>query len=299
MSPPRIAVSGAKGRIGAALCRRLLDLTPRLERYSTQPGADGNFLATRALADPQALRGMDTLIHAAWSTVPVVAEQFPLRIWQVDLPLLAGILEAIRALPAAERPRLIFLSSASVYGRSTDGCAEDGSAPAPAGWYAFGKLSAERMIREFARRHDLEFLILRLSNVYGFWNASVPQGVIPRLLRASLTGEEVEIWGDGSAAKDYLHIDDALSAIAKIVATRATGLFNVSSGQSHRLAELIAYVEAATGRPVRRKHRPAFAWDASQPRIANRLFAGTFDWRPSVTIHEGIRRHHAELAAAL
>lgn len=290
----RIAVSGARGRIGSALCERLSDLPAVVEGYSTQPGLK-NLLDTSSLADPWVIRKIDILIHAGWSTMPLSAEQRPSGVWFDDLPLLAGILDAIRSLPINERPFLVFLSSASVYGRNEDGCDERMTSPNPESWYAFGKLSAERMINEFIRRFDLKCVILRLSNVYGFSNGESVQGIVPRLLQAAIRGGEVEIWGDGRTAKDYLHINDAVSGILKVIESGSVGVYNLSYGRSLLLADLISYVEEVVGKPIRRKYNQACEWDVSQTLIKNEHFSDVFGWKPCVTMHEGIMKCKSEL----
>jgi nucleoside-diphosphate-sugar epimerase len=290
----RIAITGARGRIGSALCRRLPSISAVVEGYSIQPDSD-NLLATRSLVDPRVVQNIDTLIHAGWSTMPLGAEQNPPSVWLDDLPLLAGILDAIRSLRPEERPLFVFLSSASVYGRNQEGCDEKEASPKPESWYAFGKLSAEGMIEEFARRFDLKCVILRLSNVYGISNGSFSQGVMPRLLEGAIKGEEVEIWGDGRTAKDYLHIDDALSAISKVIEYGASGVYNLSYGRSCSLDDLISHVEEIVGKPLRRKYCPAYSWDVSQPLIANRRFSAAFNWRPDVSVRDGLIKFKSDL----
>lgn len=292
----RIALSGAGGRIGSALKLGLEALPALVEGFSIRPDGVRSVLATSSLADPEVIRGFDTVIYTGWSTMPLRAEQNPSGVWLDDLPLLAAVLDAVSSLPPEERPLFVFLSSASVYGRNQEGCDEVATTPKPESWYAFGKLSAEQMIEEFARRFDLKHVILRLSNVYGFSNGSSSQGVMPRLLEGAIKGEEVEIWGDGQTAKDYLHINDVTSAVTKVLDSGATGIYNLSYGRSFTLDELISHVEELVGKPLRRKYCPAFSWDVSQSLIKNRRFSDAFNWAAGISIKEGILKCKSQLS---
>ncbi|AOS44971.1 dTDP-4-dehydro-6-deoxyglucose reductase [Lacunisphaera limnophila] len=232
------------------------------------------------------------LLDLAWSTLPATSEQQPGTEEREDLPRLARLLAGLAALPAGARPHLIFFSSGgAVYGNApgrpnveTDPCE-------PIGRYGRAKLAAEGLINAAATRHSLPCTILRIANPYGYpVPAGRVQGVIPHAIRCALEGRPLPLWGDGGARKDFIHHTDFLAALAAVVSRRPPGTYNLGSGESHSVREIITLVEQHTGRKILTTSTPAPAWDVRDSRLdPTRLQAAT-GWRPQVALDEGIRR---------
>lgn len=293
-SAGRVLISGSRGRIGSFLVRELRGLGEKVVPFSRTPERD--YMPFEDLLEPSVLAGAKTVIHSAWSTVPLVAEEARGREWRVDIPFLVGLLNEMSHLPGPERPHLIFLSTASVYGPLDKVRCDESMEPTPGGWYAFGKLAAEGLIREFSRRHEVRATILRISNVFGFSSrGTVPQGVIPRMLHVARAGGCLRLWGDGTARKDYLHCDDLLSAIGAVITSPAIGTFNLSVGRSHSLHEVIEMAARVMGQRIPWEPGDKPGWDASQDFIANDSFCRTFSWTPEVDLEAGLNRLRDQL----
>jgi UDP-glucose 4-epimerase len=258
--------------------------------YSRSAGA--GFRDFARLAGSGELQDADTFLHLAWSTLPATSEQNPGAEQLHDLPSLEKLLAALAALPAAQRPHLVFFSSGgTVYGNATGRPSLETDACQPIGRYGQAKLAAEQMISDAVTRHDLPCTILRISNPYGY---PVPsgrvQGIIPHAIRAAVEGRPLTLWGDGHARKDFLYYTDFLSALQEVVDHRLTGVFNLSAGESHSVHEIISLVEAHTGRKIVTSTTPAPAWDVQDSRLDNAKLIAATGWRPQVTLDEGIRR---------
>ena len=119
--------------------------------------------------------------------------------------------------------------------------------------------------------------------------------MIPFILKSARDGSPLSIWSDGSARKDFLHHTDFVSALEGVIRTRATGIYNVSSGESHTVKEVIALAEEALGRKVSLRHVPAHAWDVHDSLLDNSKIQRAIGWRPVVSLAEGIRRAAAGL----
>lgn len=234
----------------------------------------------------------DTVLHLAWSTLPITSEQYPGREFAEDLPLLERLLGAVGISAAGSKPHFVFFSSGgAVYGNASDSPSREVDMCFPRGAYGRAKLAAEEVVRRFHASGSCTGAVLRISNPYGFpGNPARPQGVINRIIACALSGQEFVAWGDGSARKDYLHEDDFVVAVEAAVRHRLAGTYNLCMGRSHRLDEVIATVEIVTGRRVTRRDTPAPAWDVQDSRLDGRQFEQATAWRPFVTLQEGVRR---------
>ncbi len=295
IAPPRIAVTGGRGRLATLLADHFRAPTHTVELFSRTTGA-----GFRSLDElPARLPHAHALLHLAWSTLPATSEQQQGAEWREDLPALEKILAALAALPATQRPHFVFFSSGgTVYGNAPGRPSVEEDPLAPIGWYGRAKRAAEELITTAATRHGLPCTILRISNPYGYpVPKSRAQGIIPHALRCAVEGQPLTLWGDGHARKDFLYFADFLSAVELVVARRLTGTFNLSAGESHSVREVIALVEALTGKKIALESRPAPTWDVDDSRLSPARLTAALDWRPQVSLEEGIRRAAAGYAS--
>lgn len=283
----RIAVTGGRGRLAAGLAHHLQACGHDVVLVSRV--AEGRLHRLDDLLRPGGLRGFGAVLHLGWSTVPLVAEHDPGIEHAEDFPIVSGLAEAAAA--AAAAVTLVFFSTAAVYGNTGREPATEESPCSPLGRYAAAKLEAERLL---ARHRDT--CVLRISNVIG---ATVPstrsQGVVPLLLRAARDGRPFTIWGDGSATKDYLAAPDLHRAVAAVLAGDVRGVFNVASGHSLSVQQLVDVAASVHGGPIRIRHQPAYPWDVSVSRISAEKLRRATGWMPQLSPHEFIR--HLALAA--
>ena len=288
--PKRLFVTGGRGRLASLIADHFRAPAHEVALYSR--GGGRGFRELAELTRPEALAGADALFHLAWSTLPATSEQAPGAEQRDDLPLLGKLLQALAGQPAAQRPHFIFFSSGgTVYGNAPGRPSIETDPRRPIGNYGRAKLAAEELIEQSATRHGLPCTILRISNPYGY---PVPsgraQGIIPHAIRCAVEGRPLALWGDGHARKDFLHYTDFLSAVDLVIARRLTGTFNVSSGESHSVQEIITLVEKHTGRKITTNPTVAPDWDVQDSRLDHRRLTDATGWRPQVSLDEGIRR---------
>lgn len=291
-SPQRLAVTGGRGRLAALLSENLRGHQVTL---FSRNGGD-HFLPLAELEGR--LSATDALLHLAWSTLPATSERHPGAEVRHDLPALEKLLRAIAALPVPQRPHFVFFSTGgAVYGNAPGRPNREDDPCRPIGNYGRGKRAAEEIIGRLAAHHGLRCTILRISNPYGY---PVPksrvQGIIPHAIRCAVEGQPLTLWGDGHARKDFIHYTDFLAAVDRVVARGLTGTFNLGAGESHTVREVIALVEKHTGKKITLASQPAPAWDVEDSRLDNARLVAAADWRPLVSLDEGIRRsvaHHA------
>lgn len=258
-------VTGAAGFIGSNLCLRLVragfsvvgvdDLSAgkqaNLDRVDA--AAEGRFRFVRAdVRDGAALRqaaaGAAAVVHlAAQASVPASFAD-PMRNDQVNG---LGFLNVLDAAGAAGARLLVFASSCAVYGDSDRLPLAEDTPVRPLSPYAATKLLNEHYAAMLAGRWPgLATVGLRLFNIFGPWQDAEGgyAAVIPRWLEARLRGEAPVVFGDGSATRDYCHVDNVTAFILGLFERPPPAgphILNIGTGLRTSLVELDAAIRAA------------------------------------------------------
>lgn len=276
-----IAITGGRGRLAPMAARFFRDAGHSVRLFSRLEGSGLEPL--ESLSGPVAWQNIDAIVHCGWSSVPLTAEQFPENAARCDLPLLQRLVDSSHA--AGENPHWIFLSTGAVYGNTGSEPVTEAAMSQPLGAYARGKAEAEKLL--IGRVADAA--ILRISNLLGEQtDPARPQGILPRLIHAAKADQEMVLWGDGHATKDYLHCADFLRALESVLSSRLGGIWNVSREESVSLFELAAMVEELVGQRLRLRHEPHFDWDVSFSKISNRKLRERTAWRPRLSVREAV-----------
>ena len=240
----------------------------------------------------------DVVHHLVWSSLPGTAEADPGRDLQDNVGL------TIRVLRAAHRARtrLVFFSSGgTVYGEPCSVSIKEDHPRRPVSAYGAAKYSAEIYAELFARRDGLDVRVARLSNPYGAaQRRGRLQGAVARFARQALEGERIDIWGDGTVVRDYLHAADAAECLVRLSLAPRDRLeghlaFNVGSGQGASLREILTLVEQAVGHRVEVSYSPGRALDVSRNVLNIERVRQVLDWTPSLSLTEGLERVVDEL----
>jgi len=202
-----------------------------------------------------------------------------------------GGLNVLRAAAAAHARRIVYASSAAVYGEPTRLPVSEVDAARPISEYGASKLAVEHYLGAHAARGLIETVVLRYANVYGpRQRADGEAGVVAIFTRRMLAGEPVTIFGDGTKTRDYVYVGDVVEATVRAAAGPSGVVANVASGREVADLELFREVAAATGYPDGPTHAADRRGDIAQicldPTVARR----TWDWRASVSLRDGVRR---------
>ena len=219
---------------------------------AAHPAAEALLLPSGSEAQlVERLRGVRVLLHAGWSTVPATADLDPITDLRQNGE---GALRLFRAAISAGVRRIVFISSGgTVYGEAEQPLITEAHPLHPVGAYGASKLIAERYLTAMAHHAGVEHVILRPSNVYGRDQAhDQPQGVVEHWLRAALRGQDGATWNSLDTERDYLHIDDLLTALDLAVsAPLRHSVLNVGTGKGTTLAALAGLIGEAAGHPFR------------------------------------------------
>lgn len=239
----------------------------------------------------KSVRGHDVVFHLAGHGNVDESLKDPLGFIEANVLGTYNILEACRKYSS----RLILTSTSEVYGdgheASVGGLINEASELKPNNPYASSKAAADRIAYSYFKSFGLDVTIVRPFNIYGERQKSGLFGaLIPIIVDRALRGEDLVIFGDGSAERDYCHIDDAVQAYNLVLNNRNLKgkAINFASGKSTPVKEIVEYVAKKFGAKI--THGPARVGEVM--RIpADISFARGLGYSPKISIWEGIDRY--------
>ena len=293
----KILVTGGNGFIGSSLVQALHARGDRVTVIDRGPprtdmdwsGVDyrqGDFADPAVLED--ALWGCDMVCHLASTTVPGTANLDPASDVRGNL---LGTMLLVDAMAKAGCNRIIYLSSGgTVYGDCDEEHVPEDAPCRPISSYGIVKFAIERFLLMCERTNRLRPIILRPSNPYGQRQGKLGlQGLVGTAIARISAGQVIEIWGDGSAVRDYIHISDLTDLMLKVADSPLTGVYNAGSGQGATVMEVLREVSIALGREPLINFSPGRAFDVKRIVLDIGLAKRTFDWSPAVSLGDGIR----------
>lgn len=232
------------------------------------------------------LKGADTVFHFVSSTVPgdLVDESSELRqnVFQTLQLLRLCVQHSVR--------QVVFISSASVYGPQRLLPIGETAPTDPISSHGIHKLAIEKYLQLYEHQHGVACKILRLANPYGpGQRTNSRQGFVGIAIGRMLAGAGMQIRGDGSHVRDFIHIDDVCHAI-HLVATRHSEhrVFNVGSGEGRSLNQILALLRQLSQQAIPADYTasrfvdiPASVLDVSRMRL-------DFGWTPAISLHQGL-----------
>jgi len=272
-------VVGAGGFLGSAVMRAFLAAGIDATGYTLERPL---FVDGRLDADA---RGARTVVWCASRINPRLAAEEPALI-AADV---ADLDEAIAEFRSWETPPRIvtFSSGGTVYGPPSEPPFAESDDTHPVNAYGEAKL----MLEEHLRASGLDAIALRVANAYGPGQRPAPgQGVLAHWMEAILAGEEVQLYGDPDATRDYVFVDDiARAAVAAHAAPTCPAILNVGSGQATTLDDLLTALEPVVRPHVLRVARhPARATDTAHSTLDISLAAEAVGWQPQVSLADGV-----------
>ncbi len=219
-----------------------------------------------------ALQHVEVVYHFISSTVPG-------DITDESSELIQNVVQTLRLLKLCVQEnvrRIVFISSASVYGVQTVLPIPETALTNPISSHGIHKLTIEKYLQLYQYQHGLECKIMRLGNPYGPGQSVMGrQGFIAMAIGRILAGEAVMIRGDGSTIRDYIYIDDVSETLHLLGTCQAKeNIFNVGSGQGHTLNQIVSIIGELTGKCVQVVHTdsrfvdiPASILDISRAKI--------------------------------
>jgi nucleoside-diphosphate-sugar epimerase len=306
MSTSQLAlVTGGAGFIGSHLVEALLNegfrvrvvddlVTGHLSnlahlegRFEWIEGSVADFAVCRRAAE-----GVNYVFHqAAIPSVPRSVRE-PLASHESGPTATINMLEAARL---AGVRRFMFAASSSAYGDTTELPKHEDMLPKPLSPYAAGKLAGEHYVRVYAETMGLDGVCLRYFNIFGpRQDPSSPySGVISIFIKKMSHGQPPVIYGDGTQTRDFTYVTNVVAAnLAAMRHSEPLGgkLFNVGSGQSISLLDLVASLNAILGTELKPEFQPTRAGDVRDSLASLARISQVIGYQPLVACDEGLRR---------
>jgi UDP-glucose 4-epimerase len=288
----RIVLLGHTGYIGSRLASAFEAAAPGVPVI-------GRSAPTLDLTQPDSPSALEQLLDAESALVICAAIKKQLgdtpEIFEQNLAIVLNICRAFSARPVR---RVVFFSSAAVYGEDVQhGTISESTAVQPTSLYGIGKFTAERLlIRALAQRGSTSLLMLRPALVYGPHEPAYYYGP-SGFLRMALSRSPITLWGDGGEHREFLLVDDVVALTTQLTFSDTAGVLNVASGHSYTYAEALAAVERITGRRPEVTSRPRTKDKVDHFFDPSRLLdaCGDFTFTP---LDAGLRRVAGAMEAA-
>ncbi|MGE5408912.1 MAG: NAD-dependent epimerase/dehydratase family protein [Syntrophothermus sp.] len=240
-----------------------------------------------------AVAGCDAVFHLAAQTIVGVAREAPLETFETNV---RGAWNVFEACCEAGVERVVFASSDKAYGASPELPYREDFPLRAANPYDASKAAADVIARSYARAYDLPLAVTRFANVYGGGDLNFTR-LIPETAAAVLDGRPPVIRSDGSPERDFLHVDDAVSAYLEIAAAlEAEGArgeaFNAGGGRPHSVREVVGLIAAAADADVEPEYlgRGTPAGEIDRQYVDSTKLREQTGWEPRIPLADGLVR---------
>lgn len=301
MPDTQVVVTGGAGFVGSHLCWqlaergyriRILDNLRRANLPAVQPLLDDGRaelidgdIRYRDVVD-RAMAGTEVVVHLAATSINR-SQAAPAESVDVDV---RGSEHVFAAAAEAGARRVVFASSASVYGPPKTLPMSEDDPLDPQTPYCLGKLAGEHLLRYYGRRTGFEWNVLRFFNVYGpgqhtdAYYTAVTSIFLDRLLR----GEPPIVEGSGEQTMDMVHVRDVARALVCAIESPSHGnVCNVGTGTQTSVAELARLLIELVGVDLDPEFRPRDVLVARREADIRRA-AETIGWKPEIGVREGL-----------
>ncbi|CAN7435183.1 GDP-mannose 4,6-dehydratase [Paraburkholderia hospita] len=305
----RVLVLGGRGFLGThfvdafARCKIPVRIFDRRARQSLDPASvdvidslddmagasnveivTGDFACGEGLAD--ALDGVDLVYHFISTTVPSTSNANPISDVQSNL---IGTLRLLEMMRDAGVRRIVYVSSGgTVYGNPLTLPVPETHPLQPLCSYGIVKVAVENYLHMHAELYGLTSNVLRVANPYGTHQHHIGvQGIIPTFFKKVAEGSPIEIWGDGSVVRDYIHVNDVVSALLRAGARDQAGTFNIGSGIGHSVNEILEIVQRHIGQQANVRYLPQRNFDVARIYLDISKARLELDWQPLLSLDAG------------
>jgi UDP-glucose 4-epimerase len=302
----RVAVTGGAGYIGSTLIKNLLAEGHSVA--SVDNGATGGHTRLEHLKSAKlrlidgdirdagsldnAFNDADAIVHAAALSDLDICNEKP------DEAVSVNIYGTHRVCEAAMRNnirRLVFCSSAAVYGKPATMPVTEKHATNPLNLYGVTKIAGEKILDAAHTNGGLENVNLRFGNVYGVGIYTNWVGVIPKFVALAIDGKPLTVYGDGESTRDFIHVEDITRAITLSLTTPGIGGETLNIGNETTTVNEIAAIvaneaEKATGKRVAVTHVPPRQGETKEFSYNTAKIKKTLGFEPKWKLRDGIRQ---------
>jgi UDP-glucose 4-epimerase len=297
----KFLVTGGAGFIGRHLVAKLLHDEHNItifDNFSSSSKNDishllenGVNLVTGDILDYdlllKSMANHDFVIHLAAQTS--VSQSIADPKTTIDI-IVDGTVNVLKSCVKTNVKNLIFSSSGAVYGNSLDAIISENSQLSPLSSYGASKLVAEYNLQTFSKLFGLNCISLRLFNVYGNGQSS-EAGVIRKFLKNISKELPLEIFGDGTQTRDFVHISDVTQAFyraIKNIEAKHGDVYNIGSGVATSINELASLLISSKGKDLLIIHKTAIQGEIKDSKADISLAENDIGYSPEVSLCDGL-----------
>jgi UDP-glucose 4-epimerase len=297
-----ILITGGTGFIGTNLCKalanqghyiKIIDRTIKNLDLLTSLSTPIEFIKidyTKINNYRPYLKNIDIIFHLISTTLPSTSND------NKEFDVVSNVCSTIRLLEDAVvsgvKKIVFFSSGGTVYGETQAENLTEEHPTNPICSYGIHKLTIEKYLHYFWHSYGLNYLIVRLSNPYG-WNQIIKkgQGVVPIFIQKIIQDEDIQIWGDGLNVRDYIYIDDVINALNLLINYEGqTKIFNLGSGKGYSLLEVINTISDILCIKPKINFIEARNIDVRRNVLDITKIQKEIKWKPEVNLREGIMK---------
>jgi len=304
VSSPRVLVTGGSGFIGQHLVAHLRSEGVEVVVADKVPHPDptvpcvGGDLCDPAVVERAVGPGTEVVYHLAAMTSVLGSVQRPQEVYETNVAMTAALLERARAVGVSH---FVLASTNAVVGGGLNGADPATTAISettplrPLTPYGGTKAAGEMLASAYAGAYGMGTCAVRLTNIYGPGMGG-KDSVIPRLMRAALSGGVLSIYGDGLQKRDYLHVSDAVQALLLAAKIPEPGPLVVGTGHSTSVLELLEAARQVTGRAIPATHVDPKPGEMAAV-VVDTSRARSYGFQPTVELREGLAGTWADFQA--
>lgn len=291
-------VLGGNGFIGSHVVDRLLADGHRVRVFDRQPEKYrqqlmnveymlASFDDIPSLAE--AMEGIDIVYHLLSTTVPSTSNRDP--VYDIESNLV-GTVRLLNLMRDSSVKRIVYLSSGgTVYGAPEVSPIPETHPLKPICSYGVVKVAIENYLRMYQSLHGIDSVIIRASNPYGERQGHTGvQGVIGTFMWKVLTGQEIEIWGDGSVVRDFIYVGDLADITVCAGTSSRRGIFNIGSGEGVSISGVLESIKMVSGRSPVMTFLPGRSYDVPSVVLDISKACSEFGWKPETDLKMGLTR---------
>jgi UDP-glucose 4-epimerase len=294
----RVFITGGAGFIGIHLCKKLLEQNHDVTIFDNFENSSkihfmslfkdsvtivpGNITNYTLLEN--SMKNHDIVIHLAAKI------NIPDSIINPDSTFntnVYGTQNVLDALLSNHILKIITTSSAAVY-KNTLSKIKETSMTTPLSPYGTSKLKMEKKINQFTSEHNIQSIILRLFNVYGNDQSMQYTGVITKFKEKISQNLPLIIYGDGSAMRDFIHVDDVVSAMVLAMDSSESNTYNIASGTSTNIISLAKLMILISGKSLGILYKPKRDADILFSISDTTLAQTDLQFNPKISLKNGL-----------
>ncbi|HEY2003568.1 MAG TPA: NAD-dependent epimerase/dehydratase family protein [Candidatus Saccharimonadia bacterium] len=294
----KLLVTGGAGFVGGRVAAKLLEADHQVTVFDDLSVGHKDSVPDNAtliegdlrdlVAVSRAVSGHDAVVHLAGQALVPESVADPQKAFDINLGGGINLLEAMRKHGVK---RIVYSSSAAVYGDPTRVPIKETDPTLPINPYGATKLAFEALLHAYHASYGFHATMFRYFNPYGPTEAHDPEThAVPNFIKATLTGRPIPLYWNGQQTRDFFFVDDI--ARAHLMGLNHDGLhvYNLGSGRATKVKDVVELIFKLTGKRTTIQDLSKRAGDPPELLADTTKVQRELGWKPEVSLEDGLRQ---------